>query len=138
VTAPLVSLAKAGLILLMALGSVVLWIGSPIAWLWLASQMQADTQAAGLGPYMVVLVGIATTAVVLAKGLSRLNRVYGTVAGEDEPVRVVLPWHRGLRGEHEGRAPRTVLDIVMVISVGIGCVAMGIWFFFFAGSSLPT
>ncbi|MND07771.1 hypothetical protein D3C83_299880 [compost metagenome] len=50
----------------------------------------------------------------------------------------MLPWHRGLRSENEGRAPRTVLDVVMVISVAIGVVAMGIWFFFFAGSSLPT
>jgi hypothetical protein len=39
---------------------------------------------------------------------------------------------------NEGRPPRTVLDVVMVISVAIGCAAFGIWFFFFAGSSLPT
>jgi hypothetical protein len=135
---PLQPLAKAGLIALMALGSVMLWIGSPIGWLWLASQMQKDSQAAGFGPYMVVLAGIAVTAVVLAKVLQRLNQAYGVVAGHGEPVRVVLPWHRGLRGENEGRPPRTVLDVVMVISVAIGVVALTIWFFFFAGSSLPT
>jgi hypothetical protein len=135
---PLQPLAKAGLIVLMALGSVMLWIGSPIGWLWLASQMQKDSQAAGFGPYLVVLAGIVVTAVVLAKVLQRLNQVYGVVAGHDEPVRVVLPWHRGLRGENEGRPPRTVLDVVMVISVAIGVVALTIWFFFFAGSSLPT
>jgi hypothetical protein len=137
VASPLQPLAKAGLIALMALGSIVLWIGSPIGWLWIASQMQTDSKGAGLGPYMVVLIGIAITAVVLAKALQRLNRLYGIVAGDDEPVRVVLPWHRGLRGENEGKAPRTVLDVVMVISVSIGVVAFGIWFFFYAGSSLP-
>jgi hypothetical protein len=135
---PFQPLAKLALIALMALGSVLLWIGSPIGWLWIASQMQKDTQAAGFGPYMVVLFGIAITAVVLAKVLQRLNRLYGVVAGDGEPVRVVMPWHRGLRGENEGRPQRTVLDVVMVISVAIGAVAMGIWFFFFAGSSLPT
>jgi hypothetical protein len=138
VASPLQPLAKAGLIVLMAIGSILLWIGSPIGWLWIASQMQKDSQAAGFGPYMVVLAGIAITAVVLAKGLQRLNRLYGIVDGAGEPVKVVMPWHRGLRGENEGRPPRTVLDVVMVISVGIGFVAMGIWFFFFAGSSLPT
>jgi len=138
VASPFQPLAKAGLIALMALGSIALWIGSPIGWLWIASQMQKDTQAAGFGPYMVVLFGIAITAVVLAKLLQRLNGLYGIVAGTDEPVRIVMPWHRGLRGENEGRAPRTVLDVVMVISVSIGVVAFGIWFFFFAGSSLPT
>jgi hypothetical protein len=138
VASPLQPLAKAGLILLMALGSVLLWIGSPVAWLWIGSQMQTDSKGAGFGPYLVVLFGIAITAVVLAKGLQRLNRLYGVVAGDGEPVRVVMPWHRGLRSENEGRPPRTVLDVVMVVSVAIGVVAMTIWFFFFAGSPLPT
>jgi hypothetical protein len=138
VASPLKPFAKAGLIALMAFGSFVLWIGSPIGWLWIASQMQKDSQAVGFGPYVVVLAGIAITAVVLAKLLQRLNRVYGVVDGAGEPVRVVLPWHRGLRSENEGRPPRTVLDVVMVISVAIGFVAMAIWFFFFAGSPLPT
>jgi hypothetical protein len=31
-----------------------------------------------------------------------------------------------------------VLDVVMVISVAIGAIALTIWFFFFAGSPLPT
>lgn len=136
-TSPLRSLAKAGLITLMALGSVVLWIGSPIGWLWVASQMQKDTQEAGFGPYLVVIAGIAITAVVLAKVLSRLNRAYAEVSGATEPVRVLMPWQRGLRSEQEGRAPRTVLDVVMVISVGVGVLALTIWFFFFAGSPLP-
>lgn len=135
---PFQPFAKAGLVALMALGSVMLWIGSPVGWLWIGSQMQKDTQAAGFGPYMVVLFGIAITAVALAKLLQRLNRLYGEVSGVDEPVRIVLPWNRGLRGENEGRPPRTVLDVVMVISVSIGAVAFGVWFFFFAGSSLPT
>ena len=133
VASPLQPLAKAALIALMALGSILLWIGSPIGWLWIGSQMSKDTQAPGFGPYLLVLAGIAVTAVVLAKLLSRLNRAYGAVAGDEPTVRVVLPWHRSMRGEDEGRAERTVLDVVMVISV-----AIGIWFFFFAGSSLPT
>ncbi|HEX2160711.1 MAG TPA: hypothetical protein VHF88_02725 [Thermoleophilaceae bacterium] len=138
VASPLQPLAKAALIALMALGSVMLWIGSPIGWLWVASQMQTDSKGSGFGPYMVVLFGIVVTAVVLAKGLQRLNRLYGTVSGVDDTVRIVLPWHRGLRGEQEGRPQRTVLDVVMVISVAIGALAMTIWFFFFAGSSLPV
>src|SRR5829696_2910871 len=120
---PFQPLVKAALILLMAIGSVILWIGSPLGWLWLASQMQKDSSENGFGPYAVVLFGIAVTAVVLAKLLQRLNRLYGAVDGTDEPVRVVLPWHRGLRSENEGRAPRTVLDVVMVISVAIGVAA---------------
>jgi hypothetical protein len=126
VASPLQPFVKAALILLMALGSVILWIGSPLGWLWIASQMQKDSSENGFGPYAVVLFGIAITGVAMAKLLQRLNRLYGEVDGAGEPVRVVLPWHRGLRGENEGRPQRTVLDVVMVISV------------FFAGSSLPA
>ena len=43
-----------------------------------------------------------------------------------------------MRGEDDSRPPRSVLDVVMVISVSIALVIFGIWFFVFAGSSLPT
>jgi hypothetical protein len=136
--APLRPIFQGGLIVLMALGSLVLWIGSPLGWLWIASQMSTDTQSPGTGPYVLVLVGIVITGVAMAKALQWLNRVYGRVSGQAEPVRVRLPWHRSVRGENEGRAERTVLDVVMVISVAIGASVVTVWFFFFAGSSLPT
>ena len=43
-----------------------------------------------------------------------------------------------MRGDEDHRPPRSVLDVVMVISVGVALLAMAVWFFFFAGSSLPT
>jgi hypothetical protein len=42
-----------------------------------------------------------------------------------------------MSGEREVHYPFTVLDLVMVVSVAIALVAMGVWFFFFAGSPLP-
>jgi hypothetical protein len=42
-----------------------------------------------------------------------------------------------MRGERGSTRPRTVLDVVMVWSVGVAVVVMGFWFFFIAGSSLP-
>jgi hypothetical protein len=138
VASPFQPIVKAALILLMALGSLILWIGSPLGWLWIASQMQKDSSENGLGPYAVVLFGIAITGVVMAKLLQRLNQLYGVVDGAGEPVRVVMPWHRGLRSENEGRQQRTVLDVVMVISVAIGLVTFAIWFLFFAGSPMPA
>ena len=53
-------------------------------------------------------------------------------------MRVRAPWHRSMRGDEDSRPPRSVLDVVMVISVSIAVTAMAIWFFFFAGSSLPS
>ena len=131
------AVAKAGLIALMAFFSVALWLGIPIGWLWIGSQVQSNTQSTGFGPYFLVIFGICISVFLVTKLLAWLNRRYARVSGA-EVVRVRPPWHRSMRGEDDSRAPRSVLDVVMVISVSIAVLAMGIWFFFFAGSPLPS
>ena len=130
--------AKAGLIALMAVGSVTLWLGIPIGWLWIGSQVQAESQSPGFAPYMLVLAGIVISIAVMAKLLAILNRTYKRVAGDDAVVRVRMPWHRSMRGDDDHRPPRSVLDVVMVISVSCAMLVFGVWFFFFAGSPLPS
>jgi hypothetical protein len=130
-------LSAALLIGLMAIGSLVLWIGVPLGWIWLASNI-VDSSEPSMTPYVMVLVGIPLTMVVVGKGLSQLNRVYGEVTGTTPTVRVVLPWHRSMRGERDAGHPRTILDVVMVCSVAIALVLFALWFFLFAGSSIPT
>jgi hypothetical protein len=129
-------LAKVVLIALMAVGSIFLWIGIPVGWLWIGSQLQSDSGQASFGLYLGVLLGIIVSMVVMGKMLQGLNGVYGRLMGS-EVVRVRMPWHRSLRGDQEGRAPRQVLDVVMVISVMTAGFVFLIWFLFFAGSSLP-
>ena len=129
-------LAKVALIALMAVGSIFLWIGIPVGWLWIGSQVQSDSGQASFGLYLGILLGIIVSMVALGKLLQGLNGVYGRLTGS-EIVRVRLPWHRSLRGEQEGRPPRQILDVVMVISVMTAGFVFLIWFFFFAGSSLP-
>ena len=132
------AVAKAALIALMAFFSIALWLGIPIGWLWIGSQVQAKSQAPGFGPYFLVLAGICISVFAVTKLLAWLNRRYASVCGQNEIVRVRPPWHRSMRGEDDSRPPRSVLDVVMVISVSIATTAMAIWFFFFAGSSLPN
>jgi hypothetical protein len=128
--------AKVALIGLMAVGSIFLWIGIPIGWLWIGSQIQSDSGQASFGLYLGVLLGIIVSMVAIGKLLTGLNGVYGRLTGS-EVVRVRLPWHRSLRGEQEGRPPRQILDVVMVISVLAAGFVFLLWFLFFAGSSLP-
>jgi hypothetical protein len=45
---------------------------------------------------------------------------------------------KSLRGERDSGRPRTMLDVVMVWSVALAFVCFAIWFFAFAGSSLPS
>jgi hypothetical protein len=124
------------LIAVMAVGSVLLWIGIPVGWLYLASRV-ADSSQPSMGPYVMVLVGIPATMIAMGKLLAALDRTYGRVTGTAPQARVQAPWHRSMRGEDDSRPPRSVLDVVMVISVLIAGAAFGIWFFVFAGSSLP-
>jgi hypothetical protein len=130
-------LSAALLIGLMAIGSVVLWIGVPLGWIGLASNI-VDSSEPSMTPYVMVLVGIPLTMVVVGKGLAELNRVYGEVTGTTPTVRVVMPWRRSMRDDRNAGHPRTVLDVVMVCSVAVALVLFALWFFLFAGSSIPT
>jgi hypothetical protein len=125
------------LIALMAAGSVLLWIGIPVGWLYLASQL-TDSSQPSMGPYVLVLVGIPATMIAMGKVLAVLDRTYGRVAGTAQRGRVQSPWHRSLRGDRRPARGRSVLDVVMVASVALAVVCFAVWFFLFAGSSLPT
>lgn len=126
------ALTRFGLIALMVVGSVALWIGSPMFWLWVTSSLQSGTQAS-MGPYGALLAGIIATSVLLAKGLAALQRAYARATGT-QTIRIIVPWRRSLRGgrdgrrETDGRLPVSVLDVVMVLSVVIAAVALATWF----------
>jgi hypothetical protein len=117
-------LAGALLIVLMAIGSVLLWIGIPVGWLFLASQV-ADSSQPTIGPYV-------------GKLLAALDRAYGRATGMAPQTRVQAPWHRSLRGERRPSRRAPVLDVVMVCSVALAVVCFAVRFCLFAGSSLPT
>jgi hypothetical protein len=76
--------------------------------------------------------------VVVGKLLSTLNRAYSAITGRSSTVRVTPPWRRSLRAERSSGHQATVLDVVMIISVSLALTAFGVWFFAFAGSSLPS
>jgi hypothetical protein len=125
------------LVALMAVGSVALWLVIPVAWIWGVSQTIKSTQAT-LGPYVIILIGVPTSMFIVGKLLYRLNGVYERITGQASEVKVQMPWHRSMRGERAPQRRTTVLELVMMISVSVALVAFGIWFFFFAGSSLPS
>lgn len=131
------TIAQGLLIGLMALGSVFLWIGIPVGWLILASHL-TDSSAPSLGPYVLIIFAIPVSMVIVARILRRLDGVYTRVSGgpiDEGPVR--SPWLKSMRGERDSTRRLTVLDTVMIWSVSVALVAFGIWFFAFAGSSLP-
>ena len=123
------------LVALMALGSVVMWIGVPLGLIFLASKL-ADTPNPSMGPYLLVLIGLPIGMAIIGKGLGALNRAHIRVTGAE--VDAYRPgWTRSMRGERQVDRRGGVLDRVMIISVALAALAFAVWFFGFAGSSLP-
>jgi hypothetical protein len=124
------------LVLLMGLGSVVMWLGVPLGLIYAASRI-ADSSAPTLGPYLLVFIGLPIGMGVMAKLLGGLDRLHQrlTLTADDRPVQA--PWMRSMRGERGSTRKRGVLDTVMIVSVGLALAGFGLWFFAFAGSSLP-
>ena len=103
---------------IMFIGSLVLWIGTPLLWLWIGSQIQGQTSSLGaaLG---IMFVGVIVTITLLASVLSKLSNVYRAncqARGQADPGHFVL----------EG---------VLVVSAGLTLAVFAVWFFFFAGTS---
>jgi hypothetical protein len=124
------------LIALMAVGSVLMWIGVPVGLVYLASRL-ADSPTPSMGPYLLILIGLPVGMVAVGKALGALHRYHGRLTGLDDGRPQQAAWLKSMRGERERRRRRSVLDTVMMISVAAALVLSAIWFFGFAGSSLP-
>jgi hypothetical protein len=124
------------LIALMALGSVFMWLGLPALLVYLASQV-ADSPTPSMGPYLLIIVGLPVGMIAVGKLLGALDRYHGRITGLDDGRPEQATWLKSMRGERERRRRRSVLDTVMIVSVGVALIAFAVWFFAFAGSSLP-
>jgi heme/copper-type cytochrome/quinol oxidase subunit 2 len=104
------------LLLIMVVGSLVLWVGVPAGWLWIGSQIQGETGDIGAA-ILVMMVGVLVSVLAIVMVLVRLNRVH-------EHMREA----RGLPVEDY-----SVLERVLVVTAGIALVAFTVWFLGFAG-----
>ena len=113
--------ASAVLVLVLMLGgSLVLWVGVPVGWLYLGSQVQAQTDSVGVA-LLVMFVGAIASVLAIAAALVWLNRKH-----------VELRESRGL--ESYGS---TVLEAVMVVSATVAVVGFVFWFLIVQGPG-PT
>jgi hypothetical protein len=103
---------------IMFIGSLGLWVGTPLLWLWVGSQIQGATQSLGTA-LAAAFFGVVLTVGVVASLLARLSDIYRAnclARGLDDPGHVVL----------EG---------VLVVSAGLTVAAFAVWFLFLAGTS---
>jgi hypothetical protein len=128
--------AAIALVLLMALLSIVMWIGVPLGLIYVASQL-ADSSNPSVGPYLLVLLGLPIGMAIVGKCLGILDRAHSRLTGRMDTTRHHATWMRSMRAERVSTRRGGVLDRVMITSVALALLAFGIWFFGFAGSSLP-
>ena len=108
-------------VLIMIIGSLVLWIGTPLLWLWIGSQVEAHSSlGAAVG---ATFIGAVLTIVLVAGVLAKLSNFYRAncvARGQADPGHVVL-------------------EMVLVVSASVSLVAFLVWFFFLAGAEpLPV
>lgn len=125
------------LVAAMALGSIVMWVGIPVAWILVAAHF-SHSGSPSLGPLLIFFIGTPLTMLPTAKLLGHLDLRHQELMGRLDDRRKPAPWQRSMRDDRDERAPQSVLAVVMVTSVALAFVALAIWFFFFAGSSLPS
>ena len=104
------------LLLIMLGGGLLLWVGVPVGWLYLGSQVQGKTGSLGAA-LAVMFVGVLVSIFVIVPALGWLNGKH-----------IELREARGL--ESHGN---TALEAVMTISAVVAVVAFGIWFFIIEG-----
>ena len=63
------------LVALMAVGSIAMWLGVPVFWVWLASQLSTSSQPSA-SLILLIVVGIAVSVLVMAKLLGRANHAH--------------------------------------------------------------
>ncbi len=105
-------------VLIMFVGSLGLWIGTPLLWLWVGSQIQ------GLGAslsdaLLAMFVGVVASIVVLAMVLAKLSDIY----------------RANCQARGMGDPGHFILEVVLVVSAGITLVVFVVWFLLFAGAS---
>jgi membrane protein YdbS with pleckstrin-like domain len=121
--------------------AINIWTGAPLFAVWVGSQAASGSQAS-MGAVAVVVVVLFVTGFALTMALSWLSARYDKLTGRPVESRRTSPWLRSMRGEREETARRrhgvSAVERIVVIAVVLAALAFEVWFFFFAGSSLPA
>jgi hypothetical protein len=136
------ALKKMGLVTLSALCSINLWTGAPLFAVWVGSKVQGSLNNLSMTAVFSVIAILAVTVFALGYLLTWLNSKYDQLTGRPAVARQTSPWLRSMRDERETDIQRKYgiggVERVVVICAVAGVLAFEVWFFFFAGSSLPN
>jgi hypothetical protein len=109
-------------VLLMAVGSAVLWIGIPVGSLWLVSKLTESSAT----HFVAAVVGIPVAMVLFAPVLFWLNRLY---------LRIVLGGRLSVDLAEDAEQPRFMrgpLEPILVSSLLVALITLLVWIFIIA------
>jgi hypothetical protein len=136
------ALKKIGIVTASALCSINIWTGAPLFAVWVGSKVQGSLNNISMTALFSVVLVLAGSVFGLALILTWLNTRYDDLTGRPAAARQTSPWLRSMRDEREEDVQRKYgiggVERVVVFSAVAGVLAFELWFFFFAGSSLPN
>ena len=137
----MIAVKRIALVSASALAAINIWTGAPLLALWVGSQVVGES-GLSMGAVFVVVVVLAASCLLLATALTWLSARYDDLTGRPPAARRTSPWLRSMRGEREEVARKrqgiSPIERIVVVSVVACVLVFEIWFFFFAGSSLPS
>ena len=136
---PYLHVKKVAIVIATALAAINVWTLAPLIAVWAGSRAQAG-QVVSLWGVVTVLAVMSVLAFLCAWALTWLHAKYDELTGRPPLVGQTSPWGRRMRGELNEHF-RTVYGLSAPERAVAACVlaaflAMEIWFFFFAGSSI--
>jgi hypothetical protein len=112
-------------------GVAVIGAGIPLAWVWIASKLSHTFLKLPLLPLFVMVVGLLITYMALAAVVARFDKERAAMG----PAR--MSWNRAMTDTRQGGPVLTQWERIFVTTAILVAIAFEIWFFLFAGSSLP-
>lgn len=126
---------RAALAAVIAIVTVNIWTGAPLAALWVGSLAAGGHDLSMRGVCVVVIV-FGALAFALANVLARLNYLYDKLAGRP-PGGLGPTWLRSMRAPDPNQLARrarvTALEGILVINVYAAVTALVLWYVFVAG-----
>jgi hypothetical protein len=132
---------RVGLLSASALAAINIWTGAPLLALWVASRVTGGSVLSMLAVFVVIVV-LAVSCLALTAALTWLSARYDKLTGRPAEARRTSPWLRSMRGEREELARKRMgvsgIERIVVIALVVCVLVFEVWFFFFAGSPLPS
>ena len=112
-------------------GVILLGVGVPLLWVFIASKLSDTFLKVPLLPLVVMVAGLFFTYMVLATIVARYDKERAAMG----PAR--MSWNRSLSAERKQGAQTTQWERVFITTALVMTFLFEVWFFVFAGSSLP-